>query len=73
MHVVIAILYGFTFWLSCLAYAVITQGRWGLVALAMPLFVSGASAVLLTLDLVIHSFILLWRRLRPRTQSVPET
>lgn len=65
MHVVIAILYGFTFWLSCLCYALITQGRWGVVALAMPLFVSGAAAVLLALDLTIHLAWKAWRRHRP--------
>lgn len=65
MHVVIAVLYGFTFWLSCLAYAVITQGRWGAVALALPLFVSGGAAVLLTLDLAIHLICRAWRRYRP--------
>lgn len=52
MHVVVAVLYGFTLWLSCLAYAAIVCGRWGVVALAMPLFVSGGAAAILTLDLI---------------------
>lgn len=68
MHVVIAVLYGFTFWLSCLSYALITQGRWGVVALAMPLFVSGAAAVLLALDLAIHLLWKAWKRYRPAPQ-----
>ena len=54
MHIVVAVLYGFIFWLSCLAYALIVGGRWGVVALAMPLYVSGASAVILTIDLIVH-------------------
>lgn len=64
MHCVIAILYGFTIWLSCLAYAVIVGGRWGAVFCMAPLIVSGASAVLLTVDLATCGLVRAWRAYR---------
>lgn len=68
MHIVIAVLYGFVFWLSCLAYTLIVGGRWGLVAALMPMFVSGAATVLLILDGVIGA---LWKAWRPRKPVAP--
>lgn len=50
MHVVIAIVYGFTIWLATLAYMAITGCPVMPFVLAGPLVISGAVAALIGLD-----------------------
>lgn len=64
MHCLIAILYAAIIWLSCLAYALIVGGRWGLVLAFTPFIVSGAAAAILTLDALLSVVIEAFRRSR---------
>jgi hypothetical protein len=64
MHVVIATLYGFIIFLSVLAYCVIASGPVGLVLAFGPLIISGAVAVILTLDLALMGLVWAWRNVR---------
>lgn len=64
MHCAIAILYGGTIWLSCLAYAVIVGGSWGWVLVMAPLIVSGSAAAILTVDGLVQAAINAWRSFR---------
>lgn len=50
MHVVIAGLYGFTFWLATLAAAIMLHWDWVLVLLLGPIIVSGAMVFLWVAD-----------------------
>ena len=69
MHAAIAILYGFTIWLACVAYTAIVYPDWaGVVAALCPLIVSAATVVALALDLALLGALWLFRRLpRPRS------
>lgn len=50
MHIVLAGLYGFTIWFSCIAYAIIVEGPAVWVALAGPFIVSAAIAGVIAVD-----------------------
>lgn len=50
MHVLIAFIYGGTIWLAVLAYALITNGPSGYIALAGPLIISGGMLLIWALD-----------------------
>ena len=60
MHIVLAILYGFTVWISAIAYMAIAGGPVGLVAISGPVIISGAIAFLYSLDLAISALRRLW-------------
>lgn len=62
MHCVVAIMYGFIIWLATLAYALIVGGNIGRVLILTPFIVSGASAVILTIDLLLWWVITMIRR-----------
>lgn len=62
MHILIAGLYAGIIWLSMLAYTIIIDGMWPVVAIAGPIIISALIVGLIALDYLVYR---LWRRLRP--------
>ena len=60
MHVIICLIYGFTVWISLLAYAAITGASLGTIILAGPFVISGAIAALALLDFALVKIRKLW-------------
>ena len=61
MHVLIAVLYAVTLWLSLAAYLLIIDGPWQYALLAAPLLISGGVVALLVLDAALLGLRWLWR------------
>lgn len=61
VHIVIAILYATTLWLSLVAYLLIVDGPWHLALAFFPLLISGGAIALLLLDLTLLGIRWLWR------------
>ena len=60
MHIVICLIYGFTVWISLLAYPAITGASLGTVIIAGPFVISGAVAGLALLDFALTKMRKLW-------------
>ena len=61
MHVLIAIIYGFTIWFALIGYSVITQsGHTGLILWTGPLTISGSMIALFMLDHALAKVRKLW-------------
>ena len=60
MHIVLAILYGFTVWLSAISYMAIAGGPMGWVIMACPVVISGSIVILFALDLAVSRVRKLW-------------
>lgn len=61
MHILIAVLYAVTLWLSLAAYLLIIDGPWQYALLAAPLLISGGVVALLVLDAALLGLRWLWR------------
>jgi len=64
VHILILTLYGFTVWLSWLAYALITWRAVGLLVFCGPLIISGCAITLAGVDFAVAQAIAWVRRAR---------
>lgn len=61
VHVLIAVLYAVTLWLSLVVYLLIIDGPWHLALAFAPFLISGGAIALLVLDLTLLGIRWLWR------------